>query len=167
MATIPIDIRPARERDALAISNLQERAWRSAYQGLLPAAALARHAAEHDGRWWQRAVRRGGVIVLDFDGFIAGYAVAGPIRRRILPADGEIFEFYLDPAHQGVGLGTRLFKETRQQLRRHGLKSLAVWALDVNDRAGAFYRAMGGQPFARRGMPFGGESFPATAYIWR
>lgn len=168
MTTIPIDIRAPREREADLLADLHERAWLSAYRGIIPAVALDRFVAERDGRWWQRTIRRRrGVTVLDFDGSIAGYVMAGPIRRRVLPADAELYELYLDPDYQGVGLGRRLFETARTTLKRGGMKGLAVWSLDANESGMRFYRAVGGQPFARSTETFGGTDLPKTAFIWR
>ena len=168
MATIPIDIRAAREQDADRLSAVQARAWRNTYRGVIPAISLERFIAERDGRWWQRTLRRNsGTLVVDFDGEIAGYVTCGPVRRRVVPADGEIYELYLDPDYQGVGLVKRLFKAASKHLSVRHLTGTVVWVLDVNEPAVSFYRGMGGQPLAKAGETFGGTTFEKTAFIWR
>ncbi len=168
MSTIPIDVRAASEKDADQLAGVQARAWQGAYRGIIPGLALERFIGERDGRWWQRVLRRRmGTLVIDFDGTLAGYATCGPVRRRIVPADGEIYELYLDPDYQGVGLGARLFNAAAKHLATRRLKGTVAWVLDVNEPAVAFYRAMGGQPLAKSGEVFGGTRFEKTAYIWR
>lgn len=167
MATIPIDIRAARETDANDLAAIQARAWRGAYRGIIPSVALERYIAERDGRHWQRALRRrSGTLVMDFDGTLAGYVSCGPIRRRVVPADGEIYELYLDPDYQGVGLGARLFRAAAKHLSTRRLAGLAVWVLSDNAPAVAFYRGMDGQPLATTGEVFGGTRFEKTAFVW-
>jgi ribosomal protein S18 acetylase RimI-like enzyme len=63
-----------------------------------------------DIAWWRRAIRGStSILVLDVGGTIAGYATLGLNRARSLPQEGEIYELYLRPEYQGVGLGKRLF----------------------------------------------------------
>lgn len=168
MATIPIDIRAAREADADRLSAVQAGAWRGTYRGIIPAVALERYISERDGQWWQRVLnRRSGTLVVDFDGEIAGYVTCGPVRRRVVPADGEIYELYLHPDYQGVGLGRRLFTAATQHMKVRRLKGMVAWVLDANEPATRFYRGMGGQPLATTGEIFGGQHFKKTAFVWR
>jgi GNAT superfamily N-acetyltransferase len=77
---------------------------------MIPAKELSRIVARRGARWWDRAIRRGtAVLVLEVGGAICGYATVGPNRARNLPQKGEVYEIYLKPEYQGVGLGTRLF----------------------------------------------------------
>lgn len=168
MVTIPIDIRTARETDADRLADLHATAWRAAYRGIIPGVALEKYVAERDGQYWQRCLqRRHNILVLDFDGEIAGYALCGPVRRRVVPADGEIYELYFDPIYQGLGLGQRLFESAREHLSLKKIKGIVVWVLDDNADATAFYRALDGQSFARTTTTFGGKPFDKTAFIWR
>jgi ribosomal protein S18 acetylase RimI-like enzyme len=72
--------------------------------------------------------------VLDVGGTVAGYATLGLNRARSLPQEGEIYELYLKPEFQGVGLGKRLFTEARQLLDSLGCKGVVVWCLEDNHR---------------------------------
>ncbi len=58
--------------------------------------------------------------MLEVGGTVAGYATYGPNRARNLVQRGEVYEIYLRPEYQGVGLGTRLFLAARRELVRHG-----------------------------------------------
>jgi ribosomal protein S18 acetylase RimI-like enzyme len=72
------------------------------------------------------------ILVLDVGGTVAGYATLGLNRARSLPQEGEIYELYLKPEFQGVGLGKRLFTEARQLLDSLGCKGVVVWCLEDN-----------------------------------
>jgi ribosomal protein S18 acetylase RimI-like enzyme len=169
MSTVLIDIRPARPTDATALSGVHDEAWSTAYRGILPGVVLEKMLARRGPAYWQRVARRsgGGTLVLIFDGEIAGYSTLGPNRTRRLTYGGEIYEIYLKPSHQGVGLGRRLFREARRTLAANRLDGLVVWALEDNHVACDFYSALGGVPVARAMETFGNKRLGKTAFAWR
>lgn len=167
MKTNVIGVRRAENRDAEAITAVHDAAWRYAYDGMIPAKELSRIVARRGARWWDRAIRRGtAVLVLEVGGTICGYATVGPNRARNLPQKGEVYEIYLKPEYQGVGLGTRLFLAARRELGRFGFDSVVVWALADNDGACRFYRNAGGRKIARANERFGDVALTKIAYAW-
>lgn len=161
-------VRPARSKDAAALATVYEEAWRGAYQGIIPHLDLERMIARRGPGWWARVLqRRASVLVLDFRGHVAGYVTFGRCRLGRGPYRGEIFELYLDPAHQGLGLGTKLFEGARQRLRDGRLTGLLVWALEDNEAACDFYRRLGGKPVAESAEGFSGTSLRKIAFAWR
>lgn len=165
--TFAIDVRRAESRDADAITTVHDAAWRYAYDGMIPAKELARIVARRGPRWWERAIRRGtAILVIEVAGQVCGYATFGPNRARNLVQKGEVYEIYLLPEYQGVGLGTRLFLAARRELSRFGFDSVVVWALADNDQACRFYRNAGGRKVARANERFGNVSLTKVAYAW-
>jgi ribosomal protein S18 acetylase RimI-like enzyme len=167
MKTNVIGVRRAENRDAEAITAVHDSAWRYAYDGMIPAKELSRIVARRGARWWDRAIRRGtAVLVLEVGGAICGYATVGPNRASNLPQKGEVYEIYLKPEYQGVGLGTRLFLAARRELARFGFDSVVVWALADNDAACRFYLNAGGRKIARANERFGEVALTKIAYAW-
>lgn len=167
MKTNTIGVRRAEVRDAEAITAVHDSAWRYTYDGMIPAKELSRIVARRGPRWWDRAIRRGtAVLVLEVAGTICGYATVGPNRARNLPQKGEVYEIYLKPEYQGIGLGTRLFLAARRELARFGFDSVVVWALSDNDGACRFYRNAGGRKIARANEKFGEVALTKIAYAW-
>lgn len=167
MSTLSIGVRRAETGDSEAITAVHDAAWRCAYDGMIPAKELARIIARRGPRWWDRAIRRGtAILVLEVGGVICGYATFGPNRARNLAQKGEIYELYLKPEYQGVGLGTRLFLAARRELTRFGCDSVVVWALAENDAACRFYKNAGGRKVARASERFGEVSLTKIAYAW-
>jgi ribosomal protein S18 acetylase RimI-like enzyme len=167
MKTNVIGVRRAENRDADAITAVHDSAWRYAYDGMIPAKELSRIVARRGARWWDRAIRRGtAVLVLEVGGTICGYATVGPNRARNLPQKGEVYEIYLKPEYQGIGLGTRLFLAARRELSRFGFDSVVVWALADNDGACRFYRNAGGRKIARANERFGDVALTKIAFAW-
>lgn len=167
MKTLDIDIRTAEPHDAAAIANVHHSAWRGAYAGIIPHTALNSMLSRRGKDWWANAIRRAAsVIVVEIGGEIAGYATLGRNRARELRQQGEIYELYLRPEYQGVGLGSRLFAAARARLASHGLKGLVVWALEENTGALNFYSGAGGVDIAEGVEVFDQKALRKVAFVW-
>ena len=80
---------------------------------------------------------------------------------------GEIYELYLDPIYQGLGLGEHLFEGCRHALDMRKLNGLIVWALLDNTAACDFYWRRGGRPITSTFTKIGGERLEKVAFAWR
>jgi len=167
MSTVLIEIRRAKATDAAAVADTHDEAWRGAYQGVIPGVELEKLVTRRGADWWDSAIRKGSrIAILAFGDKVAGYANYGRNRARSLYYDGEIYELYLRPEYQGLGLGRRLFSSARRDLAQSGLKSLVIWALSDNDPAVEFYKALGGKAVARSSERFGDKSLEKVAFAW-
>ncbi|MEN0000491.1 MAG: GNAT family N-acetyltransferase [Pseudomonadota bacterium] len=168
MTLLTIDIRPATVEDGDAIAAVHAAAWRHAYAGILPHTSLLAMINRRDAHWWGRAVKRGTcIMVVEMAGLIVGYITYGLNRARSLPQDGEIYEIYLLPEYQGIGLGKRMFDTARRELHRHGCQGLVIWTLEENNNANEFYANLGGEDVAEGHEIFAGKSIKKIAYVWR
>ena len=167
MTTLAVDVRRAEPGDAVAISETHRAAWQHAYSGLIPYRTLMSMVERRGHSWWQRAIRGStSILVLEVEDTIAGYATLGLNRARSLPQEGEIYELYLRPEYQGIGLGSRLFSEARRLLGSLGCKGLVVWTLEENDRAVNFYSALGGIDIAEGSETFDKHPLRKIAFVW-
>ncbi|MBX3598744.1 MAG: GNAT family N-acetyltransferase [Rhizobiaceae bacterium] len=167
MKTLTIDIRRAEPRDAEAIAETHEAAWLGAYSGIIPHRALLSMVNRRGSQWWANAIRNAtSILVVDVGGEVVGYATLGRSRARQLAQEGEIYELYLRPEYQGIGLGSRLFKEARRRLAQHGLKGLVVWALEDNSNALSFYAGSGGKDIAEGVEVFENKALKKVGFIW-
>ena len=167
MNTLSIDIRRAEPEDAAAISDVHLHAWTGAYAGIIPHGALSRMIARRGVQWWDHAIRRAAsVLVVEIGGVIAGYATLGRNRAKELAQQGEIYELYILPEYQGIGLGSRLFDAARVTLEDHGLNGMVVWALEENDIAQAFYFSRGGEDVAEGVEVFDSRALRKVAFVW-
>jgi len=167
MAMITIGTRRAEPSDAKAIAAVHDAAWLNAYAGIVPHAALNRMVRRRGERWWAEAIHRSTlVLVIEVGGVIAGYATIGRNRVSTLPFEGEVYELYLKPEYQGIGLGERLFLAARGELKRRGLKGAVVWVLADNQPAIGFYENAGGRAIAEGAEQFDGKRLRKLAYAW-
>jgi ribosomal protein S18 acetylase RimI-like enzyme len=167
MNTLTIDIRKAEPRDAAAIADVHQQAWNGAYAGIIPHRALTSMINRRGADWWANAIRRAAtVLVVEIGGKIAGYTTVGRNRARELKQQGEIYELYLRPEYQGIGLGSRLFAAARKRLADSGLRGLVVWALEENGGALSFYEGAGGRDIAEGVEVFDQKALKKVAYVW-
>ena len=106
------------------------------------------------------------LLVVDVAGEIAGYATLGLNRARSLPQEGEIYELYLKPEFQGIGLGHMLFSECRRLLKSLGCNGLVVWCLEDSEHAERFFRNHGGMDIAEGMEDFGDQSLKKIGFVW-
>lgn len=168
MKTLTIDVRRADPQDAAAVSDVHRLSWNQAYAGLIPHKPLRQMIERRGESWWRKATRGPAtLLVLDVEGQIAGYATIGLNRARALPYDGEIYEIYLRPEFQGIGLGRRLFNESRRLLKSLGCEGLVVWCLEDSDHAASFFRRHGGRDLAEGTEDFDGTQLRKVGFTWR
>lgn len=164
--SLEVSVRNARPADASALADIFRESWRLTYAGILPALHLEREILRRDTTWWRRAIaaERNLLVVLHGE-TVAGYATCG--RARGAGRDvGEIYELYLAPVYQGLGMGEHLFEACRATLDALDLERLIVWALEGNEKALAFYRRCGGRPTRRSCVRFGKELNNRIAFEW-
>ena len=159
-------VRPAKIADAATLATIFAETWRGAYAGLVPHEQLEGIIRRRDRAWWATAIRGGeGPLVALHLGKIAGYATYGAARTTGR-YHGEIYELYIAPQHQGMGLGEHLFEACRARLDSRGLSGLVVWALADNTTAQDFYWRRGGRPFKSIKEPFGGSHLSKVGFGW-
>lgn len=165
MSTSTTSIRRARAEDAERLSAVFDEAWREAYRGIIPGVSLERMIAQRGPLWWRAAARRGRPLALVETGEgVVGYATYGRARGGALKASGEIDELYIAPAHQGLGLGRRLFRAVRNDLADRGMARIGIWSLAENERARAFYTGLGGIVVGHAADRIAGALLPKVGY---
>jgi ribosomal protein S18 acetylase RimI-like enzyme len=164
--SLKVSVRNARPADAPSLAQIFRESWRQSYTGILPSLYLEREIVRRDAQWWRRAVssERNLLVVLHGE-TIAGYATCGRARGGGRDT-GEIYELYLSPVYQGLGMGEHLFEACRATLDSLDLERLIVWALEGNDRAQAFYRRCGGRATRRSCVRLGKRMNTRIAFEW-
>lgn len=159
-------VRNGRAGDAMALAELFGDTWRGAYAGIIPHAQLESIIRRRGRTWWSAAIRNGdSLMVVEHGGHVSGYATYGAARNNG-PHQGEIYELYIAPDYQGLGLGEHLFEACRARLDLQSRRGLIVWALSDNAQAGDFYWRRGGRPFAKVRERIGQVTVEKIAYTW-
>ena len=162
-----VRVRGGKQADATALARIFKEAWLLAYRGIIPHLHLESMVRQRSPEWWRDALKTGdSALVLEMAGTVAGYATIGSSRQRG-PFQGEIYELYLDPIYQGLGLGEHLFEGSRHMLDMRKLNGLIVWALLDNTAACDFYWRRGGRPVTSAFTKIGGARLEKVAFTWR
>lgn len=160
------EIRRGRLADAPALSDVFHATWTQAYLGIIPPLHLESMIRRRNIEWWNATIRSGqGLLTMQVDSEIAGYATFGTARVRG-EQEGEIFELYVLPSHQGLGFGEYLFEACRHHLDMQQLCGLVVWALADNTTATDFYWRRGGRPVGHGFERFGDKKLKKIAFAW-
>lgn len=159
-------VRSAKPGDAAAIAAVHKTSWLQSYRGIIPHEALMGMVRRREAFWWRQTIAAGDtIIVLELQDSIVGYATCGRARWDRF-GEGEIYELYLQPEYQGLGMGEVLFEGCRGVLDEIGLRGLMVWVLAENERAIAFYWARGGRRVAKAEHRLGGRALTKLAFAW-
>ncbi|MGF0539564.1 N-acetyltransferase family protein [Agrobacterium sp. ES01] len=168
MKTLSIDVRPAEPSDARSISEAHRASWQHTYAGIIPHSPLRKMIERRGEVWWNKAIRGPStVLVADVAGTVAGYATLGLNRARALPQEGEIYEIYMRPEYQGIGLGYQLFGEARKLLHSLRCSGLVVWCLDDCDNSAGFFRSNGGVDAVEGVEDFDDVRLKKLGFIWK
>jgi ribosomal protein S18 acetylase RimI-like enzyme len=161
-----VRVRRGKPSDAKALASVFRDAWQLAYRAIIPHLHLESMVRRRSPEWWSSAIRSGeNLLVLEVGGDVVGYATWGTARARG-PYQGEIYEIYLTPTHQGLGFGEHLFEACRHAMDQRRLKGMICWALSENTPAIHFYWRRGGRPIARTFDRIGGERLEKIAFAW-
>jgi GNAT superfamily N-acetyltransferase len=162
-----IQFREAKSGDAIDLARIHEETWRSTYQGIIPHLHLERMIVKRGPRWWAQNIRRGyGLMVMTYKGQPQGYASFGKARYAPSRTTGEIYELYIAPCFQGLGLGKKLFTAARRNLEKRGMRHLIIWALADNEKACDFYAQQGGKHVATAPERYDEVELQKVAFSW-
>jgi GNAT superfamily N-acetyltransferase len=140
-------VRSARSEDAAGMGEVQATAWRSSYDGILPAELLASLDPALLADAWRTAVtdpptRAHRLLVALAGGAVVGFAATGPSPGDA-PEVGEVLVLLVAPAAQRDGHGSRLLNAAADQLRQSGFDQVVVWVLVGDDARLAFLTGAG------------------------
>jgi L-amino acid N-acyltransferase YncA len=134
-----MEIRPARLDDAEAIRALYNREVVETTHTF----DLVVRTAEEQRRWLEDRSGAHAVLVAVDGDVLLGFGSLSPYRDR--PAYRTTVEdsVYVDPAHQGRGVGRRLLDELVVTATQHGFHTVVARIADHNEASVALHRACG------------------------
>lgn len=92
---------------------------------------IARHSQTH------------AYLVAEDDGKVIGFAYGSPHRERAAYRWTAETSIYVDPAHHGRGVGTKLYEQLLDLLRAQGIRMALAGATLPNDASIALHRRCG------------------------
>ncbi|MFC4786560.1 GNAT family N-acetyltransferase [Nocardioides sp. MAHUQ-72] len=147
--TADVSVRVAWADDAPAVAELQLRAWREKYAGLVPAESLPSDVEAAAAAWRASLVSPGDarnrVLVALERNRVVGLAVTSPASDPDCDpvADAELREITVDPADLGRGHGSRLLQAAVDTLRADRFTRAVLWAVSTDDALRGFLTGAG------------------------
>lgn len=141
-------VRPAVPSDAPAVGAIHLRAW-SSPPTVLPAGVLAGLDQEALTAAWRVAVTappspRHRLLVATATDVVTGFAALSPAEDPdTTPVDAEVLALEVDPAHRGVGHGSRLLNAVADTARELGFHRLFAWVPEPDTDRAAFLTGAG------------------------
>ncbi|MCY0389858.1 GNAT family N-acetyltransferase [Robbsia sp. Bb-Pol-6] len=164
-----LDIRNAAFADVEAVATIHVESWRAAYAGIFPERFLKDLSVQKRSIYWQQALRDGKpqLLVACEGPAVVGWIAFGPCRDS--DKDGnwaEIEAVYVAPDAWGTGVGRRLTHSASDLLLGAGYSFLALWVLEQNFRARAFYERNGfnADDPSKKQIQIGGVSLTELRY---
>lgn len=143
-------LRQAITSDAEGIARVRVLTWQSTYLGLIPDSFLQNLNIEESTMNWTKRLessdQNARTIVAEINGAIVGYIGVGASRDPDGSDAGELYTIYVDPGHQGTGVGSELIREGVQFLKSMAYNKATLWVFDRNARAIKYYEQHGWKP---------------------
>lgn len=168
-----MEIRHIEDRsDVRGLVRAHGRAWRVAYEGILPADVLADVTVEPTDddvdRWMDGLTEnRAGVLVAVDDGDVLGFIDMrwGDAETKPFVGAGEadLKAIYVHPDHWGDGVGSALL-ERGLGLFPDDIQAVRLDVFADNKRACGFYESHGFEQTDRDNHEIAGKSYPAAIY---
>ncbi|MCW2888008.1 MAG: GCN5-related N-acetyltransferase [Streptosporangiaceae bacterium] len=167
-----VGVRPARQEDAATIADIQVRAWRTGYAGVVPTPALAAMTtAEAQAVWqerWAEAVtappspRHRLLVAVQrhtmTDDTVVGFAAHTPAADADCdPATtAELLTLLVDPMAGRAGHGSRLLAATVDLVREDAVTKMVTWVFPADRAMRGFLEPAGwAEDGARRQLDLG------------
>lgn len=137
--------RAASERDRDGVVGVFLACWRRSYDLVLPPGVITAMTEQQARELWTPLVRNrpGGALVAH-----AGDDIVGITRWTLdEPATtGSIGSLYVDPDHQGAGVGGALLERAVAAIAGSGASQATLWVFEPNRAARDFYDHHGFRP---------------------
>jgi GNAT superfamily N-acetyltransferase len=145
----PVTLRDAQPSDAATMADLNVRAWRVFFPGLVPQAMLDAMEVAPRARYWEdhlpsQPPER--TWVAERAGRVIGLTHLGPSRDPDAADAAELYGMYVEPEAVGTGAGKALMAAAMDWFRSGPWREAILWTLPGDHRASRFYRAWGWSP---------------------
>lgn len=147
-----VSVRIAWADDAPAIAEVQLRAWRETYAGVVPPEALPDDVEAAAAAWRASLAKprdaRNRVLVALERNTVVGFAITSPASDPDCDpvADAELSELNVDPARRGLGHGSRLLQAAVDTLQADRFTRVVLWAMASDDALRTFLTDAGWAP---------------------
>lgn len=132
-------IRTMEEKDIEQVQQVAKASWNHTYQGIIPEKIQENFlTSAYSYGMMQKRLVGSFIFIAEVDGKIIGFANFSPVKAK---GEIELAAIYLQPEHQGKGIGTSFLQEGIQQIE--GIKEVFINVEKENQVGLRFYQAKG------------------------
>jgi ribosomal protein S18 acetylase RimI-like enzyme len=159
-----MDIRPIQEDDFPAVRDVARASLAASYDMVDEAAidALVEELYARETLADDRDRETAVTLVAQKTGDVVGFAQAEVVDDG---TEGSIRWLHVHPDARGEGVGSRLFRHTREALLERGIEQLSASVLADYEEGTAFYESRGFEPRAERSIEIGDQSRVEVEYV--
>ena len=164
-----IIIKSMEEQDIKDVAVILTDSWKIAYKDIIDKDYLENLKVEERIEKVKKEYKDGSYIVAkDIDtNQVIGLSRFGDRiddLDRFTDYDGEIYGLYVKPGLLRNGVGSRLLKYAKQELKNKGKSKMILWCLKKNSPSRKFYESMGGTLLGEKTRNIGGKEYPLVGY---
>ena len=171
-----IIIRQANHSDIYGLAYVGYQTWITTYTGIFPNEYIETKSPDkridHVKKNWKgfeedskEYPTRKISVAENKEGNIVGYVSGGDIFDKDQPYDCEMYGFYVLQEYQQQSIGTLLFRNMLEFLKRLKYRSMVIWILRENP-ACIFYEKMGGKAKDSKIDKLGDNEYQLVGYVW-
>lgn len=164
-----IIIKSMEEQDIKDVAVILTDSWKIAYKDIIDKDYLENLKVEERIEKVKKEYKDGSYIVAkDIDtNQVIGLSRFGDRiddLDRFTDYDGEIYGLYVKPGLLRNGVGSRLLKYAKQELKNKGKSKMILWCLKKNSPSRKFYESMGGTLLGEKTRNIGGKEYSLVGY---
>ena len=162
-----IKIRNIKKEDIPEVVNIQIRAWRTAYKGIIDDNYLANMNTEEKIKMREKDYNENKFIVAEINNEIVGFCrYTDNIEKtpETPKADCELRALYVKPELKHNGIGKKMFQYAVNEFKNIGKTKMVLWCLKDNVLARKFYEKMGGIIIKERLIHIGNRDYEEVAF---
>ena len=162
-----IKIRNIKKEDIPEVVNIQIRAWRTAYKGIIDDNYLANMNPEEKIKMREKDYNENKFIVAEINNEIVGFCrYTDNIEKtpETPKADCELRALYVKPELKHNGIGKKMFQYAVNEFKNMGKTKMVLWCLKDNVLARKFYEKMGGKIIKERLIHIGNRDYEEVAF---
>lgn len=132
-------IRKVTQEDIRKIQSIARKSWHATYEGIIPIDIQENFLnTAYSDQMMERRINYSLVYVAEADQQVVGFANYSPVNES---GEVELAAIYIDPDHQGAGIGTALLRKGIKEI--NGVKAIYIDVEKENKIGKNFYIAKG------------------------
>lgn len=154
-------IRHMLKKDIQQVQNVARKSWYSTYENIIPLAIQNSFLqSAYSNESLERRLAASYFFVAESDEKVIGFANFSPLKES---GEIELGSIYLDPAYQGVGVGSALLKKGISTIE--GIQKVYINVEKDNLIGKTFYIAKGFKQVAEFDDPFDGHNLKTIRMV--